>query len=42
MLGHYLKLAFRNFQRQKNSFFINLIGLSTGLACALTEGLLSR
>jgi len=35
MLGHYLKLAFRNFQRHQNSFFINLIGLSTGLACAL-------
>ncbi len=35
MLQHYLKLAFRNFQRQKSSFLINLIGLSTGLACAL-------
>jgi putative ABC transport system permease protein len=28
-------LAFRNFKRNKTSFFINLIGLSTGLACAL-------
>ena len=35
MLQHYLKLAFRNFHRQKSSFLINLIGLSTGLACAL-------
>lgn len=35
MIHHYLKLAFRNFQKQKSSFFINLIGLSTGLACAL-------
>jgi len=35
MIQHYFKLAFRNFQRQKSSFLINLIGLSTGLACAL-------
>ncbi|WP_020530825.1 ABC transporter permease [Flexithrix dorotheae] len=35
MLQHYLLLAFRNFKRFKNSFFINLIGLSTGLACTL-------
>lgn len=35
MLSHIIKLAFRNFQRHKSSFFINLIGLSTGLACAL-------
>ena len=35
MFNHYLKLAFRNFQRQKSSFLINLIGLSTGLAGAL-------
>ncbi|MEM8907124.1 MAG: ABC transporter permease, partial [Bacteroidota bacterium] len=35
MLRHYVILAIRNFQRHKSSFFINLIGLSTGLACAL-------
>jgi putative ABC transport system permease protein len=35
MLFHYLKLAYRNFRRYKSSFFVNLIGLSTGLACAL-------
>ncbi|MEM6317268.1 MAG: ABC transporter permease [Bacteroidota bacterium] len=35
MLQHYIKVAFRNFSRQRNSFLINLVGLSTGLACAL-------
>lgn len=35
MITHALKLAFRNFNRHKSSFLINLIGLSTGLACAL-------
>jgi putative ABC transport system permease protein len=35
MNTHALKIAFRNFMRHKSSFFINLIGLSTGLACAL-------
>ncbi len=35
MLNHYLLLIFRNFRRYKSTFFINLIGLSTGLACAL-------
>ncbi|MBX2842827.1 MAG: ABC transporter permease [Flammeovirgaceae bacterium] len=35
MFQHYLLLAFRNFKRFKSSFFINLIGLSTGLACTL-------
>ncbi|WP_234573173.1 ABC transporter permease [Rhodohalobacter sp. 614A] len=35
MLKHTLKLIYRNFIRFKSSFFINLIGLSTGLACAL-------
>lgn len=35
MLKHHLLLAFRNFKRNKTSFFINLIGLSTGLACVL-------
>ena len=35
MFQHNLLLAYRNFQRNKNSFFINLIGLSTGLACTI-------
>ncbi|MFK7774155.1 MAG: FtsX-like permease family protein [Saprospiraceae bacterium] len=35
MWKHNIKLAFRNFKRNKTSFLINLIGLSTGLACAL-------
>jgi len=35
MLHHHLILIFRNFKRFKSSFFINLIGLSTGLACSL-------
>ncbi len=30
-----LRLAFRQIRRHKSSFFINLIGLSSGLACAL-------
>ncbi|HVU55762.1 MAG TPA: ABC transporter permease [Puia sp.] len=34
MLQHYLRIAIRSVQRHKASFFINLIGLSTGLACA--------
>ncbi|NND33693.1 MAG: FtsX-like permease family protein [Saprospiraceae bacterium] len=35
MIKHILKLTFRNFRRHKSSFFINVIGLSTGLACSL-------
>ncbi|MFM9838055.1 MAG: ABC transporter permease [Cyclobacteriaceae bacterium] len=35
MLHHNLLLIFRNFKRFKSTFFINLIGLSTGLACTL-------
>ncbi len=35
MLKHNLLIIFRNFKRSKGTFFINLIGLSTGLACAL-------
>ena len=34
MLRHHLLIAYRNLLRHKGSFFINLIGLSTGLACA--------
>lgn len=33
MLQHYLRIAIRKAQRHKGSFLINLIGLSTGLAC---------
>ncbi len=35
MLKHNLTLFFRSIKRYKSSFLINLIGLSTGLACAL-------
>jgi len=35
MLEHHLRLIFRNFKRFKSSFIINLVGLSTGLACTL-------
>lgn len=35
MLHHYFVLILRSFKRNRSSFFINLIGLSTGLACAL-------
>lgn len=35
MFLHHLLLIYRNFKRSKASFFINLIGLSSGLACAL-------
>ena len=35
MLRHNLLLIYRNFKRYKGSFFINLIGLSSGLACVL-------
>lgn len=35
MLPHHLLLIYRNFKRFKSSFFINLIGLTAGLTCAL-------
>ena len=35
MLRHILTVAIRNFSRHRSSFLINLIGLSTGLACAM-------
>jgi putative ABC transport system permease protein len=35
MFKHALLLAFRNFRRYTSSFLINLIGLSTGLFCAI-------
>ncbi len=35
MFKHNLLITFRNFKKNKSSFLINLIGLSTGLACTL-------
>ena len=35
MLKHNLLLFFRNIKKNKSTFFINIIGLSTGLACVL-------
>ena len=35
MLRHSLLLLYRNFKRFKSTFFINLLGLSSGLACTL-------
>ena len=35
MIKYNLRLILSNFKRNRSSFFINLIGLSTGLACAL-------
>ncbi len=35
MFKHNFLIIFRNLKRNKGSFFINLIGLSSGLACAL-------
>src|SRR5688572_25832797 len=35
MLRHTLLLIYRNFKRFKSTFFINLTGLSAGLACTL-------
>ncbi len=35
MIRHNLRLAWRNFRRYKSTFLINLIGLTTGLACTL-------
>jgi putative ABC transport system permease protein len=35
MIYHNLLVIFRNFKRNRSTFFINLPGLSTGLACVL-------
>lgn len=35
MIKNYFKIAFRNFTRDKQFSALNLLGLSTGLACAL-------
>jgi putative ABC transport system permease protein len=33
MIKHYFKIAFRNLRKQKGLAFINILGLSVGLAC---------
>ncbi|HMG93470.1 MAG TPA: ABC transporter permease, partial [Chryseolinea sp.] len=35
MIRHNILIAYRNSRRYKSSFFINLVGLSTGLACVI-------
>jgi putative ABC transport system permease protein len=35
MLLHNLRLFFRNIKRNKSTFFINITGLSTGIACVM-------
>lgn len=35
MIRHTFLLIYRNFKRFRTTFFINLVGLSTGLACAI-------
>ena len=35
MLRHHLILAYRNYRKFKSSFIINLLGLSSGLACTM-------
>ena len=35
MFRHIFLISYRNFKKYKSSFFINLIGLSSGLACSL-------
>lgn len=35
MFRHNILISYRNFLRYKSSFFINLVGLSSGLACTL-------
>src|SRR3970040_2612684 len=35
MFRHNFLISYRNFMRYKSSFLINIVGLSTGLACEL-------
>lgn len=39
MFKNYIKIAFRNVLKNKGTFAINIIGLSTGLACFILIGL---
>lgn len=39
MLRNYFKIAFRKLSRNRQSTYLNLVGLSTGLACSLLIGL---
>jgi putative ABC transport system permease protein len=39
MLKNYIKIAWRNILKSKGTFAINIIGLSTGLACFILIGL---
>ena len=34
-MNYQIRLMFRNFRRNRSSFFINLVGLATGFACAI-------
>jgi ABC-type antimicrobial peptide transport system permease subunit len=42
MVVHYLRIIYRNIYRSRSAFIINLIGLSTGLCCAILIGLWVR
>ena len=35
LLWHYIKITFRKIKRQKSYSFINIVGLSVGMACFL-------
>ncbi len=35
MFKHYLKIAFRNVLKQKTTSFVNIVGLSVGMACCI-------
>jgi len=35
MIGNYIKLALRHMVRQKSYVFINVTGLTVGLACSI-------
>ncbi len=35
MITHYILMAYRGFRRNRSSFLINLVGLTTGLTCTL-------
>src|ERR1700748_3260277 len=39
MIKSYLKIAWRNLTKDRQFTFLNLVGLSVGLACALLIGL---